>query len=395
MLSGAAAIAVEPLVEAEPAPAGPLNVEIRPAREMPLAWQRAWDALADAASEPNVFAERWFVSAGIRHLLPGGGTWIVSVWRGRALIGLLPVGIERRYGRTPVAHVENWAHHQCFLGTPLIRRGEEASFWREVLTALDDAPWARGFFHMTGLVEDGPVHRGLAEAAASLGRPCAIVHRSSRALLESSLSPRAYYEQAVRKKKRKELGRLSARLRELGEVTVTRAGSAAEAARCCDEFLALEAGGWKGRAGSALASQPAKLAFFREAVAGAQAAGRLEFLRLALDDKPIAMLVNFLAPPGGFTFKIAFDEEFARFSPGVLIQIENLQLLERADIAWTDSCAVENHPMINSLWTERRSIVRVTVPLAGRGRRVVHAVARALETASATIRRLTSPGKET
>ena len=108
------------------------------------------------------------------------------------------------------------------------------------------------------------------------------------------------------------------------------------------------------------------------------------------------MLVNFLAPPGGFTFKIAFDEHYARFSPGVLIQIENLQLLERADIAWTDSCAIENHPMINSLWTERRSIVRVTIPRAGRGRRLVHAAARTLETASAAVRRrLASPGKET
>jgi len=246
---------------------------------------------------------------------------------------------------------------------------------------------------MTGLVEDGPVHRALVEAAASLGRPCPVVHRSRRALLESHLSPQAYYDQAVRKKKRKELGRLSARLRDLGTVEFTRPASAEEAARCCDEFLALEARGWKGRAGSALASDPAKQAFFRDAIAGAQAAGRLEFLRLGLDGRPIAILVNFMAPPGGFTFKIAFDEAFARFSPGVLLQVENLQVLERPDIAWTDSCAVENHPMINSLWTERRSIVRVTVPLAGRGRRLLYAGARALETGSALLRRLLSPSK--
>jgi CelD/BcsL family acetyltransferase involved in cellulose biosynthesis len=326
-------------------------------------------------------------------LLPDGPCPILSVWRGDALIGLLPVRIERRYGRTPIAHVQNWAHHQCFLGMPLVRRGAERAFWTEVLKALDDASWARGFFHMTGLVENGPVHRGLAEAAALLGRPCPIVHRSSRALLESSLSPDAYYAQAVRKKKRKELARLSARLREMGKITVSRAGSTDETERCCDEFLALEAAGWKGRAGSALASQPAKLAFFREAVAGAQAAGRLEFLRLALDGRPIAMLANFFAPPGGFTFKIAFDEDYARFSPGVLIQIDYLKVLERPEIAWTDSCAAENHPMINSLWTERRSIVRVTVPLAGRRRGAVYAGARALETGSALVRRLLTPRK--
>ncbi len=280
-----------------------------------------------------------------------------------------------------------------FLGTPLVRRGEETAFWTEVLTTLDAASWARGFFHMTGLVEDGPMHRGLIEAAASLGRPCPTVHRSRRALLQSDLSPKAYYEQAVRKKKRKEIGRLSSRLRELGHVATTRAGSAEEANRYCEEFLALEAAGWKGRAGSALASDQAKKNFFREAVAGAQAVGRLEFLRLAVNDRAIAMLVNFFTPPGGFTFKIAFDEAYARFSPGVLIQIDNLGVLERPDVAWMDSCAVENHPMINSLWTERRSIVRVTVPLAGSRRRFIHAGARALETGSALLRRLLKPTK--
>jgi CelD/BcsL family acetyltransferase involved in cellulose biosynthesis len=392
MLSAAAVIATEPPRDEGQDESAALSVRIGDARGLPLDWRRPWDRLAEDCAEPNVFSERWFVEAGIRHLLPEGPIWILGVWRGEsALIGLLPVRIERRYGRTPAAHVQNWAHHQSFLGTPLIHRGEETAFWTEILKALDAAPWARGFFHMTGLVEDGPVHRGLAEAAAALGRPCPIVHRSRRALLASRLSPQVYYEQAVRKKKRKELARLSARLRELGTVSVSRAGSAEEAARCCDEFLGLEAAGWKGRAGSALASHPAKQAFFRDAVAGAQAAGRLEFLRLALDGRPIAMLVNFLAPPGGFTFKIAFDEEYARFSPGVLVQIENLKLLERADIAWTDSCAVENHPMINSLWTERRSIVRVTVPLAGRRRRALYAGARALETGSALLRRLITP----
>ncbi|HEX4737438.1 MAG TPA: GNAT family N-acetyltransferase [Allosphingosinicella sp.] len=389
MLSGGAALTAEPPREAETAAPAPLSVQILDARDIPRDWQRAWDRLAPEASEPNVFAERWFVGAGIRHLLPDGPAWMIGVWRGGSdLVGLLPVRIERRYGRTPVAHVQNWMHHQSFLGTPLIRAGKEAAFWAEVLEALDAAPWARGFFHMTELVEDGPVHRGLVEAAAALGRPCPVVHRSRRAFLQSGLPPKAYYEQAVRKKKRKELRRLSARLRELGTVAASRPASAEEAARCCDEFLALEAAGWKGRAGSALASDPAKEAFFRDVIAGAQAAGRLEFLRFALDDRPIAILVNFFAPPGGFTFKIAFDEEFARFSPGVLIQIENLRVLERPDVAWMDSCAVENHPMIDSLWTERRSIVRVTLPLAGRRRSALFAVARALETGSALLRRL-------
>ena len=109
-------------------------------------------------------------------------------------------------------------------------------------------------------------------------------------------------------------------------------------------------------------------------------------LRLTLDAKPIAMLVNFITPPGAFAFKIAFDENCARFSPGVLIKIENLKMLDREDVDWTDSCAVEDHPMINSLWAERREIVRVTVPLAGARRKALFSAARGLETLAATLR---------
>jgi CelD/BcsL family acetyltransferase involved in cellulose biosynthesis len=98
------------------------------------------------------------------------------------------------------------------------------------------------------------------------------------------------------------------------------------------------------------------------------------------------MLVNFITAPGGYAFKIAFDEDYARFSPGVLIKIENLKLLDRTDIAWMDSCASEDHPMINSLWAERRHIVRMTVPLAGGVRRATFHTARALERASAVVR---------
>ena len=48
----------------------------------------------------------------------------------------------------------------------------------------------------------------------------------------------------------------------------------------------------------------------------------------------------------------ASTSDYARFSPGVLIQLENLKILDRGDVAWMDSCAVQDHPMIDSLWTE-------------------------------------------
>ncbi|MEA3029595.1 MAG: hypothetical protein QOG13_920 [Sphingomonadales bacterium] len=330
-----------------------------------------WNQLAAEASEPNVFAEHWFVAAALSTLPAGADVRLLEVRRGDRLIGLLLVEVALFYARLPVRFTRNWCHDQAFLGTPLVAAGEESAFWTAALAALDAANWAPNFLHLRRIGEGGPIHRGLAGAA--------LVHRYMRAFLRSDLDPAAYYAHAVRQKKRKELRRLRNRLAELGTLESRILDDRAELEAWCNAFLALEQAGWKGREGTALACNQAGAQFFHEALAGAWDAGRLQFRRLDLDGRPLAMLVNFLDPPGGFSFKTAFDEAYAQYSPGVLLQIDNLDILERPDIAWMDSCAMQDHPMIDSLWTERRAIVRVTVPLAGARRRIVHAICRAVE----------------
>jgi CelD/BcsL family acetyltransferase involved in cellulose biosynthesis len=358
-----------------------VTADVVPLSAIPFAWADAWDDLAVNAAEPNPFYERWFMTPAIAHMDPDDDARMIAVWQGRVLIGLLPLAMHAKYGRAPIRHVENWAHYHCFYGAPLVRKGEEIAFWHAALALLDAADWAPGFLHLIALDATGPVLHALQAT-----RRADIVHRSERAMLHNALSPTDYYETHIRKKKRKEIGRLQSRLREEGDVRFEKLANAASMDSWIEDFLALEAAGWKGRGGSALGADPDTAAFFRKTVRGAQAASRLEILRLTLDARPIAMLVNFLTPPGSFSFKIAFDEDYARFSPGVLIQVENLNILDSQDIAWMDSCAAEDHPMINSLWAERREIVRVTVPLAGAKRRAIFRAARALETAAAIAR---------
>lgn len=341
-----------------------------------------WTALAAAASEPNPFAEHWFVAASLATLGDAQDIRLLEVRRGARLIGVMPLVIETGYAHLPVRYVRHWQHDHHFLATPLVAAGEECAFWEAALAALDASEWAPNFLHLRYMAEGGPVHRAMPRGA--------VVHRRLRAFLESDLSPDAYYAKAVRAKKRKELRRQRSRLAELGELAVRRLDDPAHLAAWCEDYLALEAAGWKGREGSALSSDPRATRFFRETLAAAWAAGRLQFLRLDLDGRAIAMLVNFLTPPGSFSFKTVFDEAYARFSPGVLVQIENLAILDDPAIAWMDSCAMDDHPMIDSFWTGRRTLVRVTVPLRGTSRRLVHGLCRALEMGSLALRKMLS-----
>ncbi len=328
-----------------------------------------WDALALSAGEPNPFFESWYLLPALRRFDPAGKVEILRFERGGELVGLVPVERAWRYGKWPVPHLRVWLHPNCFTGAPLVARGNERAFWAAFLAWADDNCGPALFAHVAQLPLHGLTAAALFGEAEREDRRAALVHREERALLKSSLDPAAYLEQAVRAKKRKELRRQHARLSEAGKLKVERYSDDKCLATWIDHFLALEASGWKGREGSALDCAPATAALFREALRGAAERGRLERLSLILDGRPIAMLANFMTPPGACSFKTAFDEKFARFSPGVLLQLENLAILEHPEIEWTDSCAAADHPMIDGIWQGRRPIGRVSIAIGGKARR--------------------------
>src|ERR1700710_1093392 len=62
---------------------------LRPAAEAVAALAEEWTALADSASEPNAFAEHWFVAAALRTLPEGRDIRLIEARRGERLIGPL------------------------------------------------------------------------------------------------------------------------------------------------------------------------------------------------------------------------------------------------------------------------------------------------------------------
>lgn len=333
------------------------------------AYRTRWAALAQEAAEANAFYAPDMLGAALDHLAGDAAVHLLEARGDDGLIGLLPVVTRTRHGRLPIGCVSNWIHDHCFFGAPMIRRGRELAAWRDFMTQLDAAPWARGFLHLEALDAAGANAAAIEALCVEQRRGRREIHRYDRAMLRSDLDADSYWESQVRSKKRKELRRLQKRLAELGVVEQRLLTDPADLPLWCDAFLALEASGWKGAAGSALACKAGDSAFFRAACAAAIAAHRLHFLRLDLDGRPIAMLVNFRHGEGGFSFKIAIDEALGRFSPGVLIEIANLHAVQGdPEIGWMDSCAAADHPMIDSLWAERRTIVQYRIALHGRGR---------------------------
>jgi CelD/BcsL family acetyltransferase involved in cellulose biosynthesis len=330
-----------------------------------------WDALSARASEPNPFFESWYLLAGLKAFDPSGQVQMLRVEEGGELVALLPITQAKRYYGKPIPNLAVWLHANCFLGAPLVAQGHERAFWQAVLAWADRNAGSALFLHLDQMPLTGALYRGLAQELAEQKRLCGQVQREERALLASDASPEDYLAASMSGKKRKELRRQQNRLSELGPTAFVRQTDESDLDQWIDQFLMLEAGGWKGKAGSALSLNPNTAGLFRQGLQGAAARGKLERLSLTLNDQPIAMLASFLTPPGAFSYKTAFNEEYSRFSPGVLLQCENLKMLEHPQVQWTDSCAAADHPMIDHIWRERRPIGRISIAIGGMARRLL------------------------
>jgi hypothetical protein len=147
---------------------------------------------------------------------------------------------------------------------------------------------------------------------------------------------------------------------------MSNARSAPRSARSCGgngigealgDFLALEARGWKGRAGTAAAANEGLSRFIERAVHGLAAEGKTRVDRLRVDGAAIAAVVTLRSGDTAWTWKIAYDEAFARASPGVQVMLDLTgTLLDDCTIAKVDSCATAGHPMIDHLWRERLAL---------------------------------------
>jgi CelD/BcsL family acetyltransferase involved in cellulose biosynthesis len=330
----------------------------------------AWEDLAAHAVEPNVFYEPWMVLPALESLGAGCDLQFVLVFAagptGGAsspiLCGLFPLERGRRYKSLPLVVLSLWKHLFCSLCTPLVRRGHA----RETMAAFFG--WLKSDAENAALMEfryingDGAFSQLLIDHINEQGELSTLAECFTRALLKPATDADEYLRAAISGRHLKEMRRKRSRLLEIGNIGFDVLQLDEDPGPWIDEFLRLEASGWKGEQGTAFACDEAARAFFVTTAREAFRRGRLMMLSASLAGRPIAMKCNFLAGAGAFAFKIAYDESYGRFSPGVMLEIENIKLLHKAPgIEWMDSCAVSTHPMINRLWLDRKTIQTVVV----------------------------------
>lgn len=132
------------------------------------------------------------------------------------------------------------------------------------------------------------------------------------------------------------------------------------------EFLALEAAGWKGEAGSAISRIPADTAYIQGLAAEFAAVEALQIDSLLLDGVPIAMGLLIDNAGTRHFLKIAYDERQGHLSPGRALTFAMLQAdLASGPAAVFDSGAGDGVDARTYVWGERRQIGHGLLGLGG------------------------------
>ena len=288
------------------------RVEALEGRAAFAALREEWDGLLARGPVDQPYHRHGFLAAWLDAFAPRAPLrLLVARDADGAAAGIAPLLEERRAGRVVLCAPAN-DHSSRFewaLGDDAV--GAVAALWgylrdrlRWDLLVLRDVP------------RQGPTS-SLLEAAARSDR-----HRVGRwpsldtPYLPLGSRPR---EALLSSKFLANLRRRARRLAEQGPLSYRRVDGGEGAEEFLDQFFALEAAGWKGRGGTAIAADSRTAAFYRGLVRAGAREGWLALRALDLGGRPVAMHLGLLHRGVYSLPKPAYDEVLAPCSPGQLL----------------------------------------------------------------------------
>lgn len=324
----------------------------------------AWESLCTRAIEDNAYYTPRYARALIDNIDRDPSLRFALVWQGSNLIALMPFArssVELPFLGTAAY---GWQTKYTTTCVPLLDRtlaAEAAAGLVELLATINQGEWIIGAINTRG-----PACNALMESLANDNRPYQISSVFKRARLELGDTFDEHMRKHLSSKRRRELERNRRRLEKIGTVGHESHYSGTGLTHMVEAFLKIEASGWKGRRGTALACRPDTRQFALDAFTGGSADSICRSDALTLDGNPIAVSLTVLAGGTGFTVKCAYDEAYRTYSPGLLLEVDVIRsfLTEQ----WADrlDAATAGSHVIDSLWPGRTRVADLNFTLAPR-----------------------------
>ncbi|MEO9167186.1 MAG: GNAT family N-acetyltransferase [Aestuariivirga sp.] len=318
-----------------------LKVEAVPAKDV-ARFAAAWAKLANSAQEPcGVHLPEMQLPL----LAQNAGARLLTVSKCDELLLALPVQASRNYDRSTISDFD------CN-SLPLVAKSHS----QEAVLAMVQN------LKRPLLLKDLPLESRFFDQLQMTGAHLRFTQQWQRAALRVSGSFDLWMAHNFSHKRRKEFKRLRNRLTELGELKLESLNPNSNFNTFVEDFVQLEAQGWKGQRGTALGIEKDKISTFQQICEGLHHTGRLRFWILRFNGKPIAALFGVASGTQAQIIKIAYDESFAKYSPGVLLVLDATEaFFADPNLKLVDSCAIPDHPMINRIWRDRIGIADVLI----------------------------------
>ncbi|TJW41404.1 MAG: GNAT family N-acetyltransferase, partial [Mesorhizobium sp.] len=278
------------------------------------------DYLCTRTIEPNVFFNPRFLAPAMPRLEDREVRLAVirdgNEYRNRLRL-LVPFSVERPAVPLGVRVMRTWSSPFGPIGTPLVDRDDPVGVIEDFFAMLS-RPHLKlpKVLVLPDIRLDGPVASLLATVAETRGLTLVITGKAERPMLESEIDGNEYLKASLRSHHYREFRRLKRRLADLGRLEHQVARGPENIRHAIERFLTLEAAGWKGRERTAMAIDRYRAAFAREAVHRLAERDLCRIHSLTLDDRTIASLIVFVEAGVAYTWKTAYDETLAAYSPG-------------------------------------------------------------------------------
>lgn len=323
-----------------------------------------WADLCTRSVEDNVYYTPRYVRALLNTVDRDTSVHFALAWDGADLVGLLPFIKPRLPVRLIGTTSQAWQSKYTFSCTPVLDRsnpGYAAAALLEAMGSVGEHAWI-----IPAVNTQGPACRAMLEALGRAAQPGLFMNRFQRASLEATVSFEQHMQSAVPAKRRRDLARNRRRLEQIGSVAHKSYTLGADLDGAVAQFLKVEASGWKGRSGTALACRDDTRQFAIDAFANMDSRSTCRVDVLTLNDNPIAAGVIVFAGRTGFTVKCAYDERYASYSAGLLLECEVIRCFLSERWAERLDAATDGEHVIDSLWPGRVEVADLVFSLSRR-----------------------------
>jgi CelD/BcsL family acetyltransferase involved in cellulose biosynthesis len=283
-----------------------------------MSLEPGWRSLttSGACAEP-FFRPEWF-EAFASTLAPQSAGLVVVVYAGSEPKGILPLmQANRFFGKIPATTLRSLSNvHSSrfdFIHDGTNTAAVTQSLWRalkarkdwDVLEAQDVPP--QGNF------------RYLMKLAEADGYPVAVWPTRKMPRLTLSCDKATPFQNCPENFKGSR-SRLKGKLKKLSEEGAVRFTISTEVSdELLNDFFRLEASGWKGKNGSAIACDPRLVAFYSKVARCAHADKTLRMYSMRAGDRLVAMHFGLFSNSVYYIPKVAYDEAYRKVSPGLLL----------------------------------------------------------------------------